>query len=145
MASCSIHNQYERSLRWSWTIPYILGFTSHKSTVMHGIHREQLGNAWYILTRGCRCTGAGAEGWPASVVGGRGGRVSSSGPVAGWVDSRGQYTTRIPYQWTVIITNYLIIWDNQSCLLLIILLIWWIAWKWIKRSISLSNMNGSLP
>lgn len=50
--------------------------------------------------RGCRCTGAGAEGWPASVVGGRGGRVSSSGPVAGWVDSRGQYTTRIPYQWT---------------------------------------------
>lgn len=90
---------------------------------MHGIHGEQLGNAWYILTRGCRCTGAGAEGWPASVVGGRGGRVSSSGPVAGWVDSRGQYTTRILYQWTVIITNYLIIWDNQSCLLLIILLI----------------------
>lgn len=52
---------------------------------------------------------AGAEGWPASVVGGRGGRVSSSRPVAGWVDSPGQYTTRIPYQWTVIITNYLII------------------------------------
>lgn len=75
-----------------------------------------------LLTHGCRCIGAEAGGWPASGVGGRGGTGSSSGPVAGLVDSQGQCTTGIPYQWTVI-TVEVLSWNNQSFLLLIISLV----------------------